>query len=361
MSEHAILASSSAARWVICPGSVMLEQQYPETEPTEKSLGGTAAHWVASETLNGVVSLPSTAPNGVEIDDEMWEAVDVYVEDVRSVGTGELAIEKRVSMPQIHPENWGTPDAVHFADGVLTIWDFKYGHRHVEVFENWQLIDYAAGCINEYPGVHTVRLRVVQPRNYHKDGPVREWVVKVADLAVYFAVLRCSAAEAFDTETVKCFPSSECLHCNAAHACDTLKASSFSVLDGSGRPMKTDLPDDALGFELRLLDRGIERLQARRLGLAEQAASRVKGGNTVPGYGMEASSGRVRWAKPVNEIIALGEMMNIQIAKPGLITPTQAVKAGLPAELLAAYSERPAGSPKLVQVNVDDARKVFRK
>ena len=364
MSEHALLAPSSAHRWVFCPGSVLLCQQYPELEPSPSSLEGTAAHWVAQQALMGLEVTATVAPNGVEITEEMLDAVDVYVENIRAVQAtgGAVTVESRVEIPRIHPEhNWGTPDASHYYNYVLTLWDFKFGHRHVDAFENWQMIDYTAGLLDRHPETREVRIRVVQPRNFHRDGPIREWVITPKDLSVYFEVLRRSAEKAFNPDKARCFPNAGCRNCSAARACDALRNTSLFAIDVSGKPMATDLPDDALGLELRLLDHTIERLEARRLGLAEQAIARVKGGHDVSGYTLESSPGRKRWSKPVGEVLALGEMMGIDLAKPGVLTPAQAVKAGLPEELLGAYSERPMGEAKLVASDVTVARKVFGK
>jgi len=51
--------------------------------------------------------------------------------------------------------------------------------------------------------------------------------------------------------------------------------------------------------------------------------------------------------------------MGVDISKPGALTPTQAIKAGLPDTLIATYSERKAGGLKLVASNESRARRVF--
>ena len=46
------LRPSAASRWVPCPGSVTLCEQYPETgEESVPAAEGAAAHWAASEVL----------------------------------------------------------------------------------------------------------------------------------------------------------------------------------------------------------------------------------------------------------------------------------------------------------------------
>ena len=43
-----------------------------------------------------------------------------------------------------------------------------------------------------------------------------------------------------------------------------------------------------------------------------------------------------RWAAPLDEVLGMAAMLGVDIAKPGALTPKQAIKAGLPAETVAA-------------------------
>ena len=366
---HFPLAPSSAARWVACPASVDLCARYPG-EDTPQSLEGTAAHWVASEMLEGVVIPAGTlAPNGVEVTEEMLDAADLYVDDVREVaaGGGDLHIEETVLIKSIHSDNGGTPDAWHWlaATRVITIWDFKYGHGFVDAYENWQLIDYVAGILEKL-GINgsndaqaTVRMRVVQPRNYHRDGPIREWSVKAVDLRSYFNILRMAATKAWLRKDAKCIPNTECKHCSARHVCTALQQTGFEGMDVVSGMAPSELSPEALSLELRMLQHYKARMEARMTGLEAMAAAEIKAGRSVLGFGMEPTQGRVKWTKPIEEVVALGQMMGVDISKPGALTPAQAAKKGLPAELLAAYSARDEGGLKLAAVDGSAARRVF--
>ena len=372
MSElfHFPLAPSAAARWVACAGSVSLCALYPG-EDSPASLEGTAAHWVASESIGGIgVPLGIVAPNGVEVTEEMLDAADMYATDVLAVAGigGELHVEKTMAIHTIHSDCGGTPDAWHHDSGVIILWDFKYGHGFVDVYENWQLITYAAGILDQLgvkngSGVDdqffTFRFRVVQPRNYHRDGPIREWVIKASELRPYFNILRMAAEKSWLRVEAKCVPNSECKHCLARHVCEAVQQSGFSAMEYSGSATPLVLSDVALGIELSLLNHHLARLEARKTGLEEMAAAEIKAGKVVPGFAMESTSGRVGWIKPIEEVIALGEMMGVNVSKPGALTPTQAIKAGLPEALVGSYSERKAGGLKLVPSNGAGARRAF--
>jgi len=370
MSElfHFPLAASAAARWVACPGSVHLCAQFPE-EDTPQSLEGTAAHWVASESVLNVPPVVTVAPNGVELTEEMFEGAEMYAEDVLAISRigGQLHVEKTMGCHTIHSDCGGTPDAWHHDSGNITVWDYKFGHGFVEVFENWQLIVYAAGILEQLgvgPGAKsdeffTFCFRVVQPRNYHRDGPIREWVVKASDLRPYFNILRAAAEKAWLRVDAKCITNDACKHCSGHHACEALQQAGFGGMEYAGSRVPLVLPNEALGLELSLLHHYLARMEVRKTGLEEMAAAEIKAGRIVPGFALETTSGRVAWTKPIEEVIALGQMMGVDISKPGALTPTQAIKAGLPDTLIATYSERKAGGLKLVASDESRARRVF--
>jgi len=334
--------------------------QYPQREDDPKAIEGQLAHAVVAAALLG-----QDVPSGAT--DEMLEGADMMVDAVFPIvkpGAGlPLLVESRVDCFNIHPDNWGTPDA-WLIDRVyrrLYVWDYKFGHRYVDAFENWQMIDYACGIL-KVSGVakedidqYTVQLTIVQPRNYHKDGPVRTWVLGVPELHGYGLRLR-AAAEAAMTPGAQCTTGPECLDCTARHACTTLQAVAYASVDMSGESIPFDLPPDALGKELSVMTAAAERLKSRISGLEDEALARIKQGASVPGWLTEQGSGRERWNKPVEEIVALGEMMGVDLNKPAAITPKQAIKAGIPAVVVAQYTETPVGEIKLVPSNL---RKVF--
>ena len=358
--QHAVLAPSSAARWYQCSGSVKLEVLYPQEE-TDKSREGTLAHAVCAALLQG-----STAPAGAT--DEMLEGADLYVDEIRKyVDNGmPLLIESRIDCSYVDPNCWGTPDAwaVDRAAGTLYVWDYKFGRRHVEVFENWQLIAYAAGILevaglSNGANIHTVRMAVVQPRSYHPDGPVRSWQVSVADLQGYFVKLSMRAKSAMRSDAPTSV-GSECRDCSARHACPALQSSAYSAMERAGENVPFDMPPEALGRELTVMSAAAAVLNARISGLENEILGNIKRGVAVRGWATEQGTGREKWSRPIEEILALGEMMGIAVSKPGAITPKQAVKAGLPAAVVAGYTETPKGEIKLVSDNGSFTRKIFQ-
>lgn len=381
MSAHAFLAPSSAFRWVRCALSASLEAAYPETEDSPASLEGTAAHWVVQMLLKGTpVALDMQAPNGVAVTRDMLEAAELVRDEALTVlgaeGIGGLVIESPVQIPRVHPaHNWGTPDyrawsRLNNGRLCLHVWDFKYGHGIVEVFENWQLLDYVAGILDEanIDGLQeqevVVDMAIIQPRAFHRSGPVRHWRACAADLRAYFNQLANAAGAALAPDPPATPTPEGCEHCLGRRACEALQRAAYHAADKGGQYGALDLSPHALGLELRALKRAQALLEARISGIEAQAVAFIKAGQLVPFWMMESVPGRLAWTKPAPEIFALGEMLGLKLQKdPEPITPAQAKAAAKAAKidgaLFDAYASRPVGAAKLVADDGSKARLTF--
>lgn len=346
---HSKLAPSSAARRMACPGSRKLEAQYPETEESKAAREGHAAHWLAQQYLLGDESDFVLAPNGEEITDEMVEGAELYLAEVFAVSREDLHIEEKISIWSVHEECWGTPDCWVIKEDVLYLFDYKFGYGYVEVFENWQLLEYAAGIASCHD-FKKVTMTIVQPRCYTPEGKVRSWTISRNDL-VHDYVRRLQESEAFAMhENPPCRPSPQCVHCKGRHACSALQktvARDFDVIE--------DYPSHELnphetGVELKRLHAMAQLLEARITGLEEQARSMIMRGDRVSGYKLEPGNGRDQWTASAAEIITMGELLGLDLSKPTeAITPAQARKLGVDDALLKIYSERVPGKLKLVE------------
>lgn len=363
MSEHAILAPSSAARWVQCPGSIaMCMMLPPSNDDPEASEEGTRAHELAASLLRGM-------PISHTDDEEMFEAAALYSNTIRGmfaaqVETCELHVEERIECEQIHSDNWGTPDAWMFnrAKMILDVFDFKYGFGYVEVFENWQLLDYTVGILKKLGVITsptTINLHIVQPRSYHSDGPIRTWTLTLAQLSQYESILHTAAKTAMSTNA-PCMTGAECKHCSARSACPALLTVGYAAIDFIGKSLPLNMSPQVVGMILKQIRDGLKRLEAIETGLTQQATLLLRNGKRVPGYNLESGQGRLTWKVPADEVLALESMMGISISVKKLITPTQAIAAGLDKELVGAFAERPVTAVKLVEDGIK-IRGVFNK
>lgn len=362
--EHAALPPSSAHRWVFCNGWRALAARYPESEDTDAAKEGTAAHWCFEMLFAGhEIEVGAEAPNGVLVTDEMIDGAHLYADTVRAaVGEAVLFVEQRVTMERtIHPDNFGTPDTYAFTDA-LYLFDYKFGHAYVDPFENWQLINYAAGIYEKHganwPAETRVVMIIVQPRHFCREGPVRQWVTTLGELLPYWKQLNVAAMLASGDET-ECMVGTYCDHCTGRHACEALQRYTLNRVEDCYSSLPLELPVLAASRELLALQMASKMLDARITGLEEMLLTDLKKGGTNPYYMIERAQGRQRWTKPVATIIALGKLLGIDVSKPGVITPKQAIDKGLPKEVVNINSDVPIGEWKLKPVDLKSSRKAF--
>jgi len=389
MGNHSIIPPSSAKIWGApggCTGWVVMSQMYPETEPNEEAIEGEASHEIGEKLIryNAVGKISGnkasdftgkTAENGVIFTDEMFEAAEIYANDVADVmrsagvfGGPCLGIEQRIEAKKIHDLSFGTTDAFIFdrTTGHLYIWDYKFGYEIVEAFENWQAINYLAGIFellgldNGIADQHiTVHIRIVQPRAHHRDGVIREWVTTGSDLRAHFNTLEMNAAEALGPNA-KCRSGSHCRHCTARANCEAALTAGMRLYEVVTKPVPLELSPLAAGVQLSMIKRARKQLEYLESGFEEQIKGKIRKGITFPNWSVEQGMGRERWAKPVAEVIALGSLYGKDLKKPDdVITPNQARKKGMDADVIKSYSEKPKTGMILVEDNGDKAKRLF--
>lgn len=199
MAKHAILSASGAEKWSNCAAAPRMEMLTPKEDNSFHAAQGTAAHFLASETLNegsfrvGEAMLGYTIhvmPNGDSgfdhsglmskewgaefsfvIDEEMVENVNTYLAAIKDFkgDDGTLFVEQRASIEVITKEEGaeGTADAVIIRGTELQIHDLKYGMIFVDATLNKQLIMYAKAVYEEYSllfDIDRILLVIHQPR-----------------------------------------------------------------------------------------------------------------------------------------------------------------------------------------------------
>jgi hypothetical protein len=189
---------------------------------------------------------------------------------------------------------------------------------------------------------------------------VRTWETSRLALLPYFEKLKLAELAAME-ETAKCTPTVECTHCSASHVCQALQRSALSYCDYVELNVPFDLTPDQCGAELRKLQHAQTLLDARINGLSEQASANLKAGKRVPYFKLEVTQGRERWKATPDMLRMLGALYNVALMKPvEFITPNQAIKAGVHAEIVRKYTERLNGAMKLTPVTDADLRKQFK-
>lgn len=243
--KHARLSPSASARWLQCPGSIKLTEDLKlVSESSYAAEEGSAAHEVAEWALkNGVPpdEVPfTTASNGIDVTDEMVEAVQEYVDAVQCdqmIYGGELLVEQKVSLKYIHPDLSGTADAVLIPDAdedaetPLIVYDYKHGAGiWVDVVENSQLMIYGLGALIRAENLkgrefHSIELVIVQPRCASRGGETtRRWRIDRHELMQWAVMVLEVGAKATDLPEPRFSPAEEaCRWCPANDHCPALR------------------------------------------------------------------------------------------------------------------------------------------
>lgn len=386
MSDHAVLAPSSAGCWVECPASVKHQQGRPEAEPHPTTVEGNAVHEVSAKilddfvyherkghTVNRAQLLNTVATNGTVMTDELLDIVEVYVRDIMTVssrfdGMAKVLVEHRVRMPQIHPENWGTLDASFdfhdFDSKILVIEDLKAGWLPVEVFENWQLLDYTVGRINDmlernHPLPETIELRLVQPRPYHPDGPVRVWTLTLAELEPYVVKMRESANDAMSANPT--FRTGKhCTYCTGREDCPAFLKAGYNIIEVAKGLNVTRLTPAELGKHIGMLREAKALVEALSSAFEDKALIDIQQGRVIPGWEWDRTGGRRKFTVSDQQVIDTGALFGVDLRVTSVPTPKQAIDKGVPEDIIKSISEQGSGTVRLAPVNLRKANQVFK-
>ena len=280
-------------------------------------------------------------------------------------------VENSLDCDFIAPGQTCRVDAFSFTPDDVVVWEGKYGYSVVEAFENEQLYinAYAVVLTYDIPDSAYVRLRVVQPRAYHGEGPVREWIIRVDALRNEIMNRIVPAAQAALSGTGTCNTGSWCNQCPARRACEALNRACGASLDLQHRePTAIPLSGPNLATELRLLKRGAEYIKLHLTALEKQAEYELRTGTVIPGFTLKSSGrGTLRWADWVTpkDIKELGDTFEVDLGVElgvKLLTPKQATDAfnrsGIDSTVINEYCERIPASAKLTET--EDISRIFK-
>lgn len=380
MSAHAYLPPSGAGCWVKCSAWPTINRDYPN-ETTPEAEEGTAMHELAEKLLvlgsRGMHTPAETfighTFNSVAMDSEMVEAVQVYVDHCINMmrahgvfGGSLLSIESRVAIERVHRDCWGTLDFGMYLPEkrTLHIVDFKGGRRYVDEYECWQLICYALGLLDRYKidgqldQVTDVVMTIVQPRCYGADK-VRSWTVKASELRGYANTLA-DAANRIEAGEMIATTGTHCRFCPGKLNCDAWLRSLGNAIDVSAEFSTINLSDAQLGASMDAVEQAFDRLDQAKDALEEQIKARLKAGHPVGLYGLEPTTGRAKWGRPIEEVKALGAMLGKKLTKEVPITPNQAEKLGVDSSIIKAYSAPVQHGTKLTKFTQRKLERLFK-
>lgn len=359
---HARLNASSSHRWMMCPPSVKLSEQF-EDKPSSYAEEGTFLHELCELKLHRY--LGDMDPALIELQyaehrdndfysDEAETVTDEYVafcietiEAVRlSCPDPLIMVEHRLDYSDYVPDGFGTGDLIIVADGVLEVIDFKGGRGvRVEATRNSQLMLYGLGALLEFDplyDIHQVRMTIVQPRLSNLSSFEME-----ADDLIRWAETEVRPKAMLANEGKGEFCAGEwCRFCKARYTCRKRSEYHMSL---AARDFKE--PDLLSDEEIADILPVAESLNSWVQDLLAYATQEAVIGKIWPGYKLVAGRSIRKYTSEAEVIKAATEAGYTDIYKTSLLGVGDLEKRmGKKAfnEVLGKYIVKPVGAPTLV-------------
>ena len=242
---HAILSASGSERWLACPPSARLEQEFENTT-SQYAEEGRYAHTLAELHLQHFLGtltkrqlntrLKKLKENDFysqEMDDYIQAYIDIAIEKINTARARSedalIFIEQRLDFSSWVPEGFGTGDLVLIADGAVEVVDLKYGKGvSVSAIENTQMRLYGLGAYYTFDmlyDIRTVCMTIVQPR---LDSISTEECSAEELLSWGKNVVKPKAQLAFEGKG-EYAAGDHCQFCRARHTCRTRAATNLEL------------------------------------------------------------------------------------------------------------------------------------
>lgn len=337
--SHSKIGASSMHRWAACPGSIRLSEGLPNHE-SPYALEGTKAHDIAAKLILGqsIASdlIAVTDPDDPEfVDDEMLEAVDVYVDAFNKAKEGATfwMVEEQFDLSEIYPGLFGTSDGIIYHEDKLEleVWDYKHGAgMAVEVDWNEQLMYYGLGALLKTKAkCKTVKLVIAQPRCPHSAGQIRSWTVSTPELIDFSADL-IEAAKRTENPNAELKAGDHCKFCKAAPVCPNLSGLAVSKAKEEFTPVPNYDPAKIAEY-LEL----IPAIKSWVKSVEAFAFAEAERGRVPPGYKLVPKRANRKWRdeKSAMEFIAFELGLEAKdILKPAQLLSPAKVEAFLSKE-----------------------------
>lgn len=293
---HAKLSASGAHRWINCPGSVVLEENF-EDQGSEYAKEGTLAHSVAEIKLQkyfmkgiGPKKFKAAMDKFKESEywqDEMDKYTDLYFDEIkkRALAYKDLPyvnIEERVDFSPWVPEGFGTCDCIMIYGDEMQVIDLKYGKGvPVSPEENPQLMLYGLGAYNFYSifyDIKKIKLTIIQPRL----DSILDWELSIDDLLKFGDEIKPIADKAYHgSDDLK--EGEHCRFCKAKSRCPARASKMFEAVEELKPVMEKDLALISNEDISKYLKESIGLIDWIK-DLEDEALKAILAGEEIPGY-----------------------------------------------------------------------------
>lgn len=361
---HARLSASGAKKWINCPGSIQLEENF-EDKPSQFAEEGTNAHALGEAKIRLATKEYNrtkyhNAIRNLEITEDMEDyaesyknyVIERYNSALQKTPDAILMLEQRLDFSKYVPDGFGTGDAVIIAEGKLEIIDLKYGKGvEVSAVDNPQLRLYALGAYEAFDmlyGFDTVEMTIYQPRldNISSES------ISVAELLEWSESVKKAAQLANDDSVIECVAGKHCDtgFCKARPVCRAYaeERQKMAVYDFKPPAMLTVAEIADIIEQSASLEKWAKLVCDYAL---EQA---YKHGVEYPGYKVVEGRSNRKYSKPDSEVAKIltdngYQESDILVHKLKGITDIEKLLGKKTfAEVLGSYVVKPPGKPTLV-------------
>lgn len=348
--RHAVLSPSASARWLSCPPSARLEEQFKDSSG-EAAAEGTAAHALAEHKLNKMLKRRSCRPHSSYDSDEMEECTDGYVsfvmEQIQIIDKPFVCVEQHLDLTNFVPEAYGTADCLIVGSGIVHVIDFKFGRGVlIDAERNPQLMLYALGALDMLSNLYDIseaRMSIYQPRREH----VSTWSVSVDEMLDWAEKELKPGAQLAFAGKGEYAVGVWCHFCRASPRCRARAKAQLESAKGEFRlpPLLTDDEIAELLPRLPELARWVDEVSAYALDMA------ANHGKSWPGFKLVAGRSIRKYADADKVVEAARKAGFTDIFDRKLIPVTQMEKLmGKEKfnEVLGGLIFKPQGKPTLV-------------
>jgi hypothetical protein len=368
-----LLPPSKAHIWSNCPGWTLMTYSQGEREPSTDQIEGRQSRIVAEAMVKSYARAGVEFPQG-DIMDDCYGSAKMYADHVRSVmierrivGGDDFGVEQDIPCPSISKHTRGRFNCAILdrRNNELFLWVYRYTHRAESEIENPRAICYISGLLDAYcidgkkDQSLNVTVTVVQPRCFTVE-PIRQWKFKAHEIRGPVNKLREAAIKAMAPNAV-CRSGGYCPTCDSRFTCNTAFESGLVQYEASMAPNMEVLDAAEVARRYLIVERAYEQISTLHKAYTQRVESMSRSGERLPGLSVERSLAARSWKCPAEEIIGLGVMLGKDIKKPDApVTPAQALKMGMPEDLINQFTERLPGGLKIVPEEKSRNSSVFK-
>ena len=354
MKQHALLSASSSHRWIACPPSVRLCENYEDTG-SEYAQEGTEAHSLCEYKLRKALGMKADPVGTMAFySDEMEQCAEAYtayvielLSEVKERCRDPLVlIEQRLDYSRFAESGFGTGDCIIVSDKTLYVIDYKHG-KGVEVAAegNSQMKCYALGALELFDGIYDIEsvcMTIYQPRREN----ISSFTVDKEDLYRWAETVLAPAAKLAYAGEGEFYAGEHCRFCGAKAVCR--KRAEYNLeLAHYDFAMPATLGVSEIAGILDKADELISWTSA----VKEYALRQALNGTEYPGYKIVEGRSKRKYvdADKVADAVAKAGYYPYSKTVLSLTEMTKLLGKKKFNELLGGLIEKPPGKPTLVQ------------